>query len=64
MTNVSTKRLRMEALIERIVDLEYDQLNHQLRSKQIDQDQYQEEARAIDQWARATYEDLDMRDVR
>ena len=61
MTNVSTKRLRMEALIERIVDLEYDQLNHLLRSKQIDQDQYQEEARAIDEWARLSYEDLDMK---
>ena len=60
---LTTKRLRMEALIERIVDLEYDQLNHQLRSKQIDQDQYQEEARAIDEWARLSYEDLDMKDV-
>ena len=58
-----TKREQQEARIERIVELEYNQLDKLLTNGLIDQDKYDEEARAIDEWARATYEDLDMKDV-
>ena len=55
-----TKRERMEAKIERVVELEYDQLDKRLIMGEITQYQYDEEARAIDGWARDMYNDLDM----
>lgn len=62
MTKLS--RNQLEARIERIVELEYDQLNLRLTNQEIDLATYEEEAQLIEDWARATYEDLDMRDVR
>ena len=53
-----TKYQRMEANIERIVELEYNQLDRRLMKHEITQDQYDEEARAIDEWARWMYDDL------
>lgn len=55
-----TKRERMEAKIERVVELEYDQLDKRLIMGEITQYQYDEEAREIDTWAREMYNDLDM----
>ena len=52
-------RARMEQKIERIVELEYDLLDMRLINHQIDQDTYNEEARAIDEWARESYADLE-----
>lgn len=57
------KRARMEANIERIVELEYNQLDKRLMRNEITQDEYQEEARGIDEWARWMYDDLAMKDV-
>ena len=57
------KYQRMEANIERIVHLEYLQLEKQLTNGLIDQDKYEEEARSIDEWARWMYDDLSMKDV-
>lgn len=54
------KYQRMEANIDRIICLEYDQLDKQLRNGLIDQDKYDEEARGIDEWARWMYDDLAM----
>lgn len=54
------KYQRMEANIERIIHLEYLQLEKQLRNGLIDHDKYDEEARAIDEWARWMYDDLAM----
>ncbi len=54
-----TKYQRMEIKIERIVELEYDLLDLRLINHQIDQDTYNEEARAIDEWAREMYADLE-----
>jgi len=59
-----TKTYRdLERRIERIVELEYDQLDKQLTNGLIDQDQYHEEAREIDAWAREMYYDLDTKGV-
>jgi hypothetical protein len=58
-----TKRQRMEIKIERIVELEYDQLDKQLTNGLIDQDQYHEEAKEIDRWAREMYYDLETKGV-
>lgn len=62
MTKLS--RNQLEDRIERIVELEYDQLDKRLMKGLIDQDQYDQEAREIDEHARWMYEDLSMRDVR
>ena len=61
MTKLS--RNQLEDRIERIVELEYNQLDKQLTNGLIDQDKYDEEARAIDEWARWMYDDLSMKDV-
>lgn len=53
-----TKYQRMEANIERIVELEYNQLDKRLMRGEIDQDQYDQEARGIDEWAQWSYDDL------
>jgi hypothetical protein len=52
-----------ERRIERIVELEYDQLDKKLTKGIIDQDQYDEEAKDIDQWAREMYYDLETKGV-
>lgn len=57
------KYQRMEANIDRIICLEYEQLDKQLRNGLIDQDQYDEEARELDKWARWMYDDLSMKGV-
>jgi hypothetical protein len=61
MTKLSYRDL--ERRIERIIELEYDQLDKQLMRGDIDQDQYHEEAREIDKWAREMYYDLEMKGV-
>lgn len=53
-----TKYQRMEANIERIVYLEYDQLNLRLANQEIDLATYEEEAQSIEEWARWMYDDL------
>jgi len=59
-----TKTYRdQERRIERIVELEYDQLDKQLTNGLIDQDQYHEEAKEIDAWAKQMYWDLETRGV-
>lgn len=58
-----TKYQRLEARIERIVELEYDQLDKRLTNQLIDQDTYNEEARAIDEWARWMYDDLYTKEI-
>lgn len=50
-----TKYQRMEAKIERVVELEYKQLTNE----EIDQDTYNELARDIDKWAREMYNDME-----
>ena len=52
------KYQRMEANIERIVYLEYDQLNLRLTNQEIDLATYEEEAQLIEDWARWMYDDL------
>ena len=52
-----TKRERIEAKIERIVELEYDQLDRLLTNHQITQEEYEEEARSIEDWAREMYDE-------
>lgn len=54
-----TKYQRMELKIERVVGLEYDQLNLRLTNNEIDIYQYEEEAQQIEDWARKMYEDLE-----
>jgi hypothetical protein len=54
-----TKYQRMEANIERIVYLEYDQLNLRLANQEIDLATYEEEAQLIEDWARDMYNDMD-----
>jgi hypothetical protein len=54
-----TKRTNMEEKIERIVELEYNQLDRRLTNHEIDQAQYEEEARLIDEWARDMYNDME-----
>ena len=54
-----TKYQRMEAKIERVVELEYNQLDKQLTNEEIDQDTYNELARDIDKWAREMYNDME-----
>lgn len=54
-----TKYQRMELKIERVVELEYDQLDRRLTNNEIDQDTYYEEARLIEEWAIQMYEDLE-----
>lgn len=56
-------RNQLEDRIERIVELEYNQLDKRLMNGLIDQDQYDHEAREIDEWARWMYDDLSMKDV-
>lgn len=55
-----TKRARMEEKIERVVELEYNQLDKRLIMGEITQYQYDEESRSIDAWAREMYEEMDM----
>lgn len=52
-----TKYQLLEAKIERIVELEYDQLDRRLMKHEITQDEYDDEARAIDEWAREMYDE-------
>ena len=52
-----TKYQLIEAKIEHIVYLEYNQLDQRLTRNEIDQDTYNEEARAIDEWAREMYDE-------
>ena len=54
-----TDRNRMEEKIERLVEIEYNQLDRRLANNEIDQDQYNDEVRAIDEWARDMYNDMD-----
>jgi hypothetical protein len=54
-----TNRDRMILKIERIVELEYNQLDRRLINHEIDQDQYDEEARLIEEWASDMYNDMD-----
>ena len=57
-----TDRDRMEEKIERIFELEYNQLDLRLANNEIDQDTYNDEVRAIDEWAqwvRDMYNDMD-----
>jgi hypothetical protein len=52
----------MEEKIERIFELEYNQLDLRLANNEIDQDTYNDEVRAIDEWAqwvRDMYNDMD-----
>jgi hypothetical protein len=48
-----------EAKIERIIELEYDRLDRRLMKHEISQEEYEEEARAIDEWARDMYNDME-----
>lgn len=52
-----TKYQLLEAKIERIVELEYNQLDRRLTKNEITQDEYDDEARAIDEWAREMYDE-------
>jgi hypothetical protein len=54
-----TSRDRMLTKIERVVELEYDQLDRRLTNHEIDQDTYDKEAKLIDEWARDMYNDMD-----
>ena len=54
-----TNRDRMLTKIERVVELEYDQLDRRLTNHEIDQDTYEKEAKLIDEWARDMYNDMD-----
>jgi len=54
-----TDRNRMEEKIERLVAIEYNQLDRRLANNEIDQDTYNDEVRAIDEWARDMYNDMD-----
>jgi hypothetical protein len=54
-----TNRDRMLTKIERVVELEYDQLDRRLTNNEIDQATYDEEAKHIDEWARDMYNDMD-----
>ena len=56
---IEYKYQRMEQKIERFVELEYDKLDKLLMNDEITQDQYEEEARMIDEWARDMYNDLE-----
>lgn len=58
-----SKRANMEAKIERIVELEYNQLDRRLTNNEITQDQYDEEARELDAWARNMYDELDLKET-
>jgi hypothetical protein len=49
----------MEEKIERLVAIEYNQLDRRLANNEIDQDTYNDEVRAIDEWARDMYNDMD-----
>lgn len=56
-----TKFELMEAKIERIVELEYDQLDKRLMRGEISQDEYDEEAKEINRWARDTYLEFELK---
>jgi len=47
-----------ERRIERIVELEYDQLDRRLTNNEIDQATYNKEAKLIDEWAREMYDEM------
>jgi len=53
-----TNRDRMLTKIERVVELEYDQLDRRLTNHEIDQAYYDEEARLVDEWAREMYAEV------
>ena len=53
-----TNRDRMLTKIERVVELEYDQLDRRLTNNEIDQATYDEEARLVDEWAREMYAEV------
>lgn len=50
-------RNQVEDRIERIVELEYNKLDRSLMNGLISQDEYNVEARAIDDWAREMYDE-------
>ena len=52
-----TKYQLIEAKIEHIVYLEYNQLDRRLTNNEITQEEYEEEARSIDEWAREMYDE-------
>lgn len=52
-----TKYQLIEAKIERIVELEYNQLDQRLTRNEITQEEYEDEARSIDEWAREMYDE-------
>jgi hypothetical protein len=54
-----TNRDRMLTKIERVVELEYNQLDRRLTNNEIDQATYNAEAKLIDEWARDMYNDMD-----
>jgi hypothetical protein len=54
-----TDRNRMLEKIERFIELEYNQLDLRLANNEIDHDLYTDEVRAIDDWARDMYNDMD-----
>ena len=56
-----TKYDQLEAKIERVVELEYNALDRRLMRNEITQDEYEEEARAIDEWAREMYLDFELK---
>lgn len=52
-----TKYQLIEAKIEHIVYLEYNQLDQRLTNNEITQEEYEDEARSIDEWAREMYDE-------
>jgi len=58
-----TRLERIEAQIERIVALEYNQLDRRLTNNEIDQDTYNEEAQSIDEWAREMYDEAYLKGI-
>lgn len=54
-----SNRDRMLTKIERVIGLEYDQLNLRLTNQEIDLATYEEEAQLIEDWARDMYNDMD-----
>jgi len=56
MTNRDRMLTKIERIIERIIELEYDQLDRRLTNHEIDQAAYNKEAKLIDEWAREMYD--------
>ncbi len=53
---------KIERLIARIVDLEYDQLDKALHSNHIGRDQWNEAAKEIEKWERETRKEFGLDD--